>query len=43
MIYSFTFKNFCSFANNATILFEDIRKGVETKSNMFCDTQSGIA
>lgn len=38
MIYSFTFKNFCSFADNATILFEDIRKGVETKSNMFCDT-----
>lgn len=41
MINSFTFKNFCSFANNATILFEDIRKGVETKSNMFCDTHSG--
>ena len=41
MIYSFTFKNFCSFADNATILFEDIRKGVETKSNMFCDTRAG--
>ena len=41
MIYSFTFKNFCSFADNATILFEDIRKGVETKSNMFCDTRVG--
>lgn len=41
MIYSFTFKNFCSFADNATILFEDIRKGVETKSNMFIDNQAG--
>lgn len=41
MIYSFTFKNFCSFANSATILFEDIRKGVETKSNMFIDNQAG--
>lgn len=41
MIYAFTFKNFCSFAKNATISFEDIRKGVETKSNMFCDIQSG--
>ena len=41
MIHSFTFKNFCSFANNATILFQDIRKGVETKSNIFCDTPLG--
>ena len=41
MIYSFTFKNFCSFADNATILFEDIRKGVETRSNMFYDTPAG--
>jgi len=41
MIHSFTFKNFCSFANNTTILFQDIRKGVETKSNMFCDTPLG--
>lgn len=41
MIYSFTFKNFCSFANSATILFQDIRKGVETKNNMFCDTSLG--
>lgn len=41
MIYSFTFKNFCSFANSATISFEDIRKGVETKNNMFIDTTSG--
>jgi AAA15 family ATPase/GTPase len=41
VIYSFTFKNFCSFANKTTISFEDIRKGVETKSNMFSDTPSG--
>ncbi len=41
MIYSFTFRNFCSFANSATISFEDIRKGVETKNNMFIDTTSG--
>ena len=41
MIHSFTFKNFCSFANSATISFEDIRKGVETKNNMFIDTTSG--
>lgn len=40
MIYSFTFKNFCSFANSAAISFEDIRKGVETKNNMFIDTVS---
>lgn len=41
MLHSFTFKNFCSFANSATISFEDIRKGVETKNNMFIDTASG--
>ncbi|MFC2149243.1 ATP/GTP-binding protein [Candidatus Auribacterota bacterium] len=41
MIYSFTFKNFCSFADKATIVFEDIRKGVETSNNMFCDTPLG--
>lgn len=41
MIHSFMFKNFCSFANSATISFEDIRKGVETKNNMFIDTTSG--
>ena len=41
MIYSFSFKNFCSFADSATISFEDIRKGIETKSNMFVDTKSG--
>ena len=41
MIHSFTFKNFCSFAEKATISFVDIRKGVETKSNMFCDSPSG--
>jgi len=41
MIHSFTFKNFYSFADKATISFEDIRKGVETKSNMFSDTLSG--
>jgi len=41
MIYSFTFKNFCSFAERATISFEDIRKGIETKCNMFSDTEAG--
>ena len=41
MIHSFTFKNFCSFAEMATISFVDIRKGIETKSNMFCDSPSG--
>ena len=41
MIHSFTFKNFCSFANEATIAFEDIRKGVETNNNMFFDSPGG--
>ena len=41
MIHSFSFKNFCSFYNRATISFEDIRKGVETKSDMFCDSPTG--
>lgn len=41
MIHSFTFKNFCSFAETATISFVDIRKGIETKSNMFFDSPSG--
>jgi len=41
MIHSFTFKNFCSFAEAATINFVDIRKGIGTKNNMFCDSQSG--
>ncbi len=41
MIYSITFKNFCSFADKATISFEDIRKGVETQSDMFCNTPAG--
>lgn len=41
MIHSFTFKNFCSFADKATISFEDVRKGAETKSNMFSDTPLG--
>jgi AAA15 family ATPase/GTPase len=41
MIYSFTFKNFCSFADKTTISFEDIRKGIETKNNMFVDTPLG--
>jgi len=41
MIHSFTFKNFCSFAETATISFVDIRKGIETKNNMFCDSPSG--
>lgn len=38
MIYSFSFKNFCSFADKATISFEDIRKGVDTDNNMFINT-----
>ena len=41
MIHSFTFKNFCSFAEEATIDFEVSRKGVETRSNMFCDSSTG--
>lgn len=41
MIYSFSFKNFCSFSDKATISFEDIRKGVETSSNMFINTPLG--
>ncbi|MCB4756523.1 MAG: ATP-binding protein [Elusimicrobia bacterium] len=41
MIYSFSFKNFCSFADRATISFEDIRKGLETKNNMFAETEAG--
>ncbi|VAX38287.1 hypothetical protein MNBD_UNCLBAC01-1588 [hydrothermal vent metagenome] len=41
MIHSFTFKNFCSFAEEATINFEVLRKGVETKSDMFCDSPTG--
>ncbi|MFH1422465.1 MAG: ATP-binding protein, partial [Planctomycetota bacterium] len=34
-------KNFCSFADKATIAFEDIRKGIDTKNNMFCDSPAG--
>ncbi|MBU4251836.1 MAG: ATP-binding protein [Candidatus Omnitrophica bacterium] len=41
MIYSFSFKNFCSFADKATISFEEIRKGVDTDSNMFINTPLG--
>lgn len=41
MIHSFKFNNFCSFAEAATISFVDIRKGIETKNNMFCDSPSG--
>lgn len=41
MIYSFKFKNFYSFADDATISFEDVRKGTETKNNMFFDADSG--
>lgn len=41
MIHSFTFKNFYSFAETAVISFVDIRKGIETKNNMFCDSPSG--
>lgn len=41
MIYSVSFKNFCSFADKATISFEDIRKGVETSNDMFINTPLG--
>lgn len=41
MIHSFAFKNFCSFADKSTISFEDIRKGVETDNNMFCNSPAG--
>ena len=41
MIHSFKFKNFCSFAEEATISFEDIRKSISTKNNMFCDSPAG--
>lgn len=40
MIHSFSFKNFCSFSDEATISFEVNRKGLETSSNMFCDTST---
>lgn len=42
MIYSFSFKNFCSFYDKMTLSFEDIRKGVETDCNMFVDTPLGV-
>ena len=41
MIYSFSFKNYCSFSDKVTISFEDIRRGVETNSNMFINTPLG--
>lgn len=41
MIHSFKFKNFYSFADDTTISFEDIRKDVGTKNNMFFDINSG--
>ena len=41
MIYSFSFKNFCSFSNKATISFENIREGVETGSSMFMTSPLG--
>ncbi|MCD4779931.1 MAG: AAA family ATPase [Candidatus Omnitrophica bacterium] len=41
MIHSFKFKNFCSFADESTISFEDSRKSISTKNNMFCDRPSG--
>ncbi len=41
MIYSFSFKNYCSFSDKVTISFEDIRKGVETSNNMFINTPLG--
>lgn len=42
MIHSFTFKNFCSFSEESTMSFEDIRKGKETQSNMFADSPAGV-
>jgi len=42
MIHSFTFKNFCSFSDESTISFEDIRKGQETQNNMFADSPAGV-
>ena len=42
MIHSFTFKNFCSFAETSTMSFEDIRKRRETQSDMFCDSPAGV-
>ncbi len=41
MIYSFSFKNYCSFAEKVTVSFEEIRKGVETNNNMFINTPLG--
>jgi uncharacterized protein len=41
MIYSFSFKNYCSFADKVTINFEEIRKGIDTNSNMFIHTPLG--
>ncbi len=40
MIHSFTFKNFCSFLEESTINFENIRKGQETQSNMFATSST---
>ncbi|MFH1798594.1 MAG: ATP-binding protein [Candidatus Omnitrophota bacterium] len=42
MIHSFTFKNFCSFSEESTMSFEDIRKGKEIQSNMFADSPAGV-
>jgi len=42
MIHSFTFKNFCSFAEESTISFEGVRKGREVQSTMFADSPAGV-
>ncbi|MDP8212256.1 MAG: ATP-binding protein [Candidatus Zapsychrus exili] len=42
MIHSFTFKNFCSFSEESSMSFEDIRKGQETQSNMFVNSPAGV-
>lgn len=41
MIHSFTFKNFCSFEDEAVISFEDIRKGIDTNNTMFFNSSTG--
>lgn len=41
MIHSFSFKNFCSFDNTATISFSDASKSAATENNMFARTSTG--
>lgn len=41
MIYSVSFKNFCSFSDSTSLSFEDIRKGVETNCNLCVNTPLG--